>query len=94
MSFDLEDSRVTALGSEIGFGRVMQAAEAAWSRVAKELGVPGSNHTVGPGAALLVKCPHYEEDAKAAWFTRGHCDWCCGSGRVTSRVEQAMRECC
>jgi hypothetical protein len=91
---NLEDPHVTDLGHRIGFGRVMQAAEAAWSRIASEKGVHGSNHTVGPCAALLVTCPHQEEGGSEKWRdANGHCDWCCGAGRVTERVAQAMREC-
>lgn len=91
---NLEDPHVTDLGHRIGFGRVMQAAEAAWSRIASEKGVHGSNHTVGPCAALLVTCPHREEGGSEKWRdANGHCDWCCGAGRVTERVAQAMREC-
>lgn len=91
---DLEDHNVTALGHRIGFGRVMQAAEAAWSRVAMDIAVPGSEHTVGPCAVFMVKCPHLEKKPAKHWFdASGHCDWCCGAGRVTRRVAQAMREC-
>ncbi len=91
---DLEDAIVTELGHRIGFGRVMQAAEAAWKRVAVERGTAGSEHTVGPCAALLVSCPHLDPEPPAACFDKhGHCDWCCGARRVTERVARAIREC-
>lgn len=91
---DAEEEAVERLGEAIGYGRLMQAAETVWRRKAIEQKTPGSEHTTGPCAALMVACPHREDDAEEAhpeWFTRGHCDWCCGAGRVTERVAAAMR---
>lgn len=86
---DAEEREVEALGRRIGFGRLMQAAEAVWRRVGV---VPGSEHTVGPCASMMERCPHLADPGpNPAWFTGPHCDWCCGAGRVTKRVAQAMR---
>ncbi len=74
-----EDRDVRELGDRIGYGRLMQAAEKIWGE--KQ---PGLQHSVGPGASLLVKCPCRENGPA------NNCDWCCGCGRVTERVKQAM----
>ena len=72
---------VEALGERIGYGRLMQLAERIW-----DWKQPGSAHSVGPCTLMLVHCPHLERDAN------GHCEWCCGSGRVTRRVLRAIHE--
>jgi len=76
-----EETLVTELGSRIGYGRVMQLCEIIWNRM-----VPGGALSVGPCMSQLVICPHFEKDIN------GHCNWCCGSGRVTERVLQAQNE--
>lgn len=76
----VEEKLVNALGALIGYGRMMQLAEQIWRRVGE---VPGSEHTVGPCALFLVPCRH-------VGYLPGNCDWCCGAGRVTKRVDQAM----
>lgn len=76
-----EEREVQALGDRIGFGRVMQLAEQIWDRT-----YPGSAHSTGPCTAFLVKCPCPPSGRDA----NGHCEWCCGAGRVTERVRRAM----
>jgi hypothetical protein len=80
---DAEERAVRELGDDIGYGRLMQCAEKVWREVAIAQGTPGSEHTTGPCAAMLVPCEHIDNG-------RGHCDWCCGSGRVTKRVAEEM----
>lgn len=74
-----EECDVRELGDRIGYGRLMQAAEKIWGELQ-----PGLQHSVGPGASLLVKCPCRENGP-------ANCDWCCGAGRVTERVLRAMK---
>lgn len=69
-----EEADVQELGDRIGYGRIMQLAEKIWNEK-----VPGGAHSVGPCVAFLVRCPHPQEAEDA----NGHCDLCCGSGRVT-----------
>lgn len=78
-----EKEAVKAIGQRIGFGRVMQLAEECWREAAIALGTDGGEHTCGPCAAFMVRCPCLDTDEPG-------CDWCCGSGRVTERVRQAM----
>ena len=80
-----EEDAVRRLGEDIGFGRVMQLAESEWRKKNAEIGMPdGAEHTRGPCAGFMVPCDHNGEE--------GHkCDWCCGAGRVTKRVAQAMK---
>lgn len=73
-----EETAVQKLGEKIGYGRVMQLAELLWSKK-----VPGGAHSVGPCLRSLVPCLC---DYPVI------CDWCEGSGRVTKRVMQAMKE--
>lgn len=88
----VEESAVRELGDRIGYGRLMQAAEDIWRKIAIQEGTPGSEHTRGPCAAFVVRCPHLD-DGHQGWLDKnGHCDWCCGAGRVTKRVAAAMRE--
>ena len=90
-----EEQAVERLGDEIGYGRLMQAAETVWRRKAIANGTPGGEHTTGPCASMMVTCPHREdsaEDNHPEWFSYGSCDWCCGAGRVTTRVAKAMRQ--
>jgi len=82
MTDDEEENAVRQLGELIGYGRTMQLCEQIWS--AKGGINSGVAHSVGPCVAFMVPCPHPELD------DNGHCDWCCGSGRVTDRVLKAM----
>lgn len=75
-----EEEAVRALGDRIGFGRLMQLAEQTWREAS---GHPGSEHTTGPCAVFMVPCPCREAGESS-------CDWCCGAGRVTRRVRDAM----
>lgn len=75
-----EEGAVRLLGERIGYGRIMQLCEQIWNE--KQ---PGGAHSVGPCVALLVKCDHPDSDRA------GHCDWCCGAGRITERVFRAQR---
>lgn len=74
---------VTALGDSIGYGRLMQLAEKIWDEK-----TPGAAHSVGPCTLMLVPCPHLENGRDK----NVHCDWCCGTGRVTERVLQAIEQ--
>lgn len=77
----VERATIMELGKEIGFGRVMQLAEQCWRELAAERGLSGSEHTTGPCAEMMVPCP---------CGAPAQCDWCCGAGRVTKRVREAM----
>lgn len=79
-----EERDVRELGDRIGYGRMMQLAEQIWRTL--PYGDKGA-HSVGPCVGLLVKCPH----PKNGRDKNGHCEWCCGSGRVTERVLAAMK---
>jgi len=88
-----EEQAVRHLGDRIGYGRVMQLAEQIWSEKAKADNLTGSEHTTGPCASMMEPCPHLEDYPSPDWFDdNGHCDWCCGAGRVTKRVAAAMRK--
>jgi hypothetical protein len=76
-----EEMAVRQLGDAIGYGRVMQLAEQIWD--GKQ---PGAALSVGTATSMLVPCPHPESGRDA----NGHCDWCCGSGRITHKVLQAI----
>ena len=88
-----EEQAVRHLGDRIGYGRVMQLAEQIWSEKAKAEGMAGGEMTTGPCALTMEPCPHLGEDPRPDWFdVSGHCDWCCGAGRVTKRVAAEMRK--
>lgn len=79
-----EHERVRRLGDEIGYGRLMQLAEEIWREVAVAQGTPGSEHTIGPCAVFMVACPHAVKDRN------GHCEICCGAGRITRWVKDNL----
>lgn len=79
-----EDQLVRALGEMIGYGRMMQLAERIWREKAAAQGLAGSEITNGPCAAFMVPCPHTAKDAN------GHCEVCCGAGRVTKWVRALL----
>jgi hypothetical protein len=81
-----EEQLVRQLGDRIGYGRLMQLAEEQWRAVLVDSGLEGGEFSVGPCAAELVPCPCPPADADHA----GHCPWCCGVGRVTKRVFEAI----
>jgi hypothetical protein len=90
---DAEEAAVKRLGDQIGYGRLMQAAEKVWREINAACGMHGGEHTTGPCAAMMVPCPcrnPMAEERHPEWFTGGHCDWCCGALRVTERVSKAM----
>jgi hypothetical protein len=78
-----ERAIVRALGDQIGYGNMMSIAEQEWRTKLDAQGMAGGEHTTGPCAALMVPCP---------CESRSKCDWCCGAGRVTKRVAEAMKE--
>lgn len=90
-SLATEETAVFELGERIGYGRVMQLAEKLWrdANAAAYPGTEGGEHSalemtgvfVGPCETFLVQCPCRQAHK---------CDWCCGSGRITKRVRQAM----
>jgi hypothetical protein len=82
---DAEEAAVRKLGDAIGYGRMMQLAERIWNE--KQ---PGGAHSTGPCVFFLVPCPHLTTKNIAWLDENGHCDWCCGAGRVTKRVAAAM----
>lgn len=88
MTSEQEEHAARLLGDRIGYGRMMQLGETLWREKLGNYGpdLRGGEHSVGPCVALLVPCPHPGVE-KA-----GHCDWCCGSGRVTKRVLAAMEQ--
>jgi hypothetical protein len=81
MTDDEEENAVRQLGEAIGYGRVMQLAEQIWTK-----DDPIGALTVGTATVFLVPCPHPQSGRSA----NGHCDWCCGSGRVTKKVLKAI----
>lgn len=81
-----EEEIARMVGDAIGYGRLMQLAQQAWRKKAKETGLDRSEFSIGPCATFTVKCPHPENGKDKD----GHCDWCCGSGWVTKRVLQAI----
>ena len=81
-----EEAAVRALGEAFGYGRTMQLCEKLWRESLVRQGLPaGGELSVGPCVTFMVPCPHTGYDSPVA------CDWCCGSGRVTKRVFQAMQ---
>ena len=87
-----EETAVRELGDRVGYGRIMQLCEQIWSEKLQKQGLEGGEHThlhmSGPCAGFMVPCPgeQHEEDHP----DHPHCDWCCGSHRVTQRVAQAI----
>ena len=79
MTNDEEENAVRQLGDLIGYGRMMQLAEQVWRKKLKADVLEGGEHTTGPCAMFMVRCPHPKE----AEDKNGHCDLCCGAGRVT-----------
>jgi hypothetical protein len=77
----VQEPLVRALGDLIGYGRLMQLAEQIW-----ETKHPGGAHTTGPCSFFMVKCHHLVKDEN------GHCEVCCGAGRVTKYVASITQE--
>jgi len=77
---------VLNLGRRIGFGNMMQLAEALWGDELEAKDLPrGGAHSRGCCVGFLAPCPGCAPGERA-------CDWCCGSGRVTERVAKAIRD--
>lgn len=86
---DHERSQVRAIGEAIGYGRTMQLCEQLWREKLTPHGMAGGEHATYCCASMLVSCPGCAEARE-----RGdHCDWCCGAGRVTKRVAEAIEAC-
>jgi hypothetical protein len=81
MTDEEEENAVRQLSEAIGYGRVMQLAEKIWT-CEDSIGAL----TVGTATVFLVPCPHPKSGQNAS----GHCEWCCGSGRVTKKVLRAI----
>jgi hypothetical protein len=77
-----EQEAVRELGTRIGFGRMMQLAVQIWRAALAADGGAGGEFTIGPCAAMTVPCPCPDG---------AHCEWCCGSKRVTERVLGAIK---
>lgn len=89
---DLVSREVTAvreLGERFGYGQVMQLCEQIWKE--KE-GTRGGElihlHLTGPCASMMVRCPGPQHQESHPDYP--HCDWCCGSHRVTKKVAEAI----
>lgn len=82
-----EKQAVMDLGEKIGFGRIMQLARDCWRERLERVdpATVGGEFAYGPCVALLVTCGCVE-----AGGTPGGCDWCCGTGKVTQKVREAM----
>lgn len=77
---------VRELGARIGFGATMQYASECWGENLSQDGYPsGGQFVLGPCAAMTVDC-------ESVQHRKGHCEWCCGTRRVTARVAQAISE--
>jgi|HubBroStandDraft_4_1064222.scaffolds.fasta_scaffold66118_4 hypothetical protein len=87
MSLDpkVEELLVRDLGKRIGFGRIMQLCEQLWKESHNENGFYGSELTVGPCAAFMVKCEHLEVD------DNGHCNLCYGGERIPKRLTEIAK---
>lgn len=84
---EYEERLVSQIGDEIGYGRTMQLCEQLWRAKLKTQGLEGGEHTTGPCAVMMVPCPHPESGRDK----NGHCDWCCGAGRITKRMLKAIQ---
>lgn len=78
---------VRFFGKSIGYGRLMQLASELWRENLINSGYPpGGEFTLGPCKAMTVPCSHIISDAN------GHCDVCCGAGRITEWVSRAVQK--
>ena len=89
MSAERESAEVRALGERMGFGALMHYAESEWRAWNARHNVPlGAEHSHYCCVSALVTCPCREPGAPSE--QGGSCDWCCGAGRVTKRVAEAI----
>jgi hypothetical protein len=79
-----EDGRVRALGEAIGYGNMMRLAERLW-RTSPGV-VAGAEFAVYCCVAELIPCPGCKKVESPK-----DCDWCCGAGRVTQKVAEAIQ---
>jgi len=77
---------VRDLGDRIGYGHLMHLASAVWGAKLDADGHSGAQFAVGCCVAFMVPCQCHEMPPE------DHCDWCCGTGRVTIRVAEAQKE--
>lgn len=72
-----EEFAARQLGSNIGYGRMMQLAQQLWRESLIKQGYPpGGEFAYGPCVALTVPCG-----------CQGSCDWCNGAGWLTHKVK-------
>lgn len=78
---------VKEMGDFMGYGRVMQLCEEIWheNEIAAGRGHASGAFVHGPCRASMVPCPHPILD------DNGHCDICCGAGRITKGVAKLLR---
>ena len=82
-----EEELVRSVGERIGYGLTMRLCEKLWGEYLEELGSPASGaHATYCCVAFLVPCPGCE----IARDQGMNCDWCCGAGRVTEKVRDAI----
>ncbi len=77
---------VRQLGEAIGYGNLMSLASDGWREALERDGFPsGGEFSLGPCVAMLVPCPGCIKNPEP------HCDWCCGTHKVTQKVAWAIR---
>lgn len=76
---------VRELGDRIGYGNMMHLAEQVWREKLIPQGLEGGEFAHGPCVAFMVPCPHPVKDHN------GHCDICCGAGRITKGVAALLK---
>ena len=77
-----ESALIHQIGSQIGYGRIMQLAQQEWRKSLQNQGMPlGGEFAYGPCVAGTVECGCRTAD-------RVSCHWCNGSGWLTPRVKQ------
>lgn len=81
MSFEKELVRL--VGERIGYGRTMQLCEQLWD---EKMPGMGAAHATYCCTTFLVPCP----GCAPARERNEHCGWCCGAGRVTKKVAEAI----
>ncbi len=70
---------VQKVGESIGYGRTMQLCEQLWDEKDK-----GAAHATYCCTYFLVSCPGTAHERDES------CPWCCGAGRVTKKVAEAI----
>lgn len=71
-----------------GYGRLMQIGQKLWRDHLLKIGTPtGGEFSIGPCVAMLVDCQCAEE-VEPELDSNGHCEWCCGTKKVTERVRR------